>query len=580
MAIFFDGAFGTYYRALTGSDAPCETANLNDASTVLRIHREYLQAGATAIKTNTFQANPAQFGEAAQWRAVIRRGWALAAQAARPFGAAVFADIGNILSPDAAGDYCRAAREFLDLGAENFLFETLDDFDPLREALALVKSRGARAIVSFAVGQDGYTRAGAHYANLLRAARAAGADVVGLNCVCGPTHMLRLFEALDLSEGAFSAMPNSGYPARVNGRLLYRDNPQYFAERLAALRDLGVEVLGGCCGTTPEHIECAARLIAGRAGAASPRGPRAEQPRSQARESALAQTLFRGARAVVAELNPPIDADASFFLRAAKRLAASGADALTVPDSPLSRPRADSFLMSAKIAREAGVDVLPHLACRDKNAIALQGALIGGNIEGVQNVLAITGDPALGAAAEGERAAGRNVFSLNALKLIGFIKSLNQTLFAARPYLIAAALNVNAPNFQAELDRARAKEDAGAQLLLTQALFTDESLENLRRAREALRLKLLCGILPVAGYKNAVFLNNEVSGIRLPEDFVQSLAGKDREAAAEISLAFSRRVIDRAEPLCDGYYLMTPLKRVDLTEALILYIRGKEDGTR
>ncbi|MGI6174097.1 MAG: bifunctional homocysteine S-methyltransferase/methylenetetrahydrofolate reductase [Christensenellales bacterium] len=576
--LFFDGAFGTYYRTLTGLDDLCEYANTANPALVRRIHREYLASGATAIKTNTFCLNPVLFPDAETRRALLRAGYELATSEAAAFGARVFADIGPISpeSRDAAGDYLSVAEDFLRLGARDFLFETQDDFPPMLPAIRRIyeETPDATVIVSFAISQDGHSRAGRQYAELLKEAREAGVSAAGLNCICGPTHMLQLIRALPHSDTPLIAMPNAGYPSVVAGRLTYRDNPEYFAERLAEIGRAGAAILGGCCGTTPAHIACAARILPKSGVERGTQAPRIEEMPAPARLSRTHRALKTGKLLLAAEISPPDDADCSFCLRAAEELRQAGADVITLPDSPLARSRADSFLMAAKVLREAGIDVMPHLTCRDRNRIAIRGALLGASMEGVGNVLVVTGDPIVtDERQEGEQRSDKNVFSISSVKLIGFIRNLNESTFAESPFLVAGALDVGVENFDYELRRAMRKKEAGVDLLITQPIFGEKTIENLKRARETLQIPILAGILPVASYKNAVFLNSEVRGIAVPEDFVESLKGLDRAAVEEKSVAFAKEQMRAARPFCDGFYLMMPMKKVRLTRALIAFAR-------
>jgi homocysteine S-methyltransferase len=451
----------------------------------------------------------------------------------------------------------------------------MDEFEPLVPAIRWIRQAlpGAVVAVSFAASQDGYTGAGRFYRDLIAAARAEGADFTGLNCVSGPAHMLGLLRRIDLARGDILAMPNAGYPARVNGRLLYEDNPGYFAEKLKDMKHLGVTVLGGCCGTTPEHIRRAVMRCAGEEMIPA----EAKQPEKQAPSpsiSPLAAKIARGNVALV-EVDPPVDADASHLIGAARRLRDAGADALTLADAPLARARADSLMMAALTLRETGLDVMPHLTCRDRNRIAVRGALLAAHAAGVRNALIVTGDPIPGAAhGPDESAADKGVFNFNSFTLIDFLRGMNSGPFAESPFFILAALNVNAQNFDAELKRAQSKAERGAVAFVTQSIFTAEGIANLRRANEALGKPVIAGIMPVAGYKNAVFLNNEVPGVEIPKAFVDSLENQPRDVVTQRSLSFARDLIAEARPFCAGFCVMTPLKRVDLAEALLSTIKG------
>jgi len=230
-------------------------------------------------------------------------------------------------------------------------------------------------------------------------------------------------------------------------------------------------------------------------------------------------------------------------------------------------------MMAAKIKREVGIETMPHIACRDRNRIALKSAFLAAHIERVNTFLVVTGDairqPPIPKEGVGEKA----VYSFDSTRLLSYIQSLNEEVFVSEPIRCAAALNVNARRFDVELERAVKKEEAGASFFLTQAIFSAEAVDNLKKAHETLESPILAGILPLAGYKNAVFLNNEVGGIDIPDRIVESLKDKSTEEMKEISLAYCRELIGMTKDFCSGYYLMMPLKRLDLVSELLEYIK-------
>lgn len=569
--MMFDGAFGTYYFALTGDARPCELANLHSPDVVRQIHREYIAAGAQAIKTNTFGANSYMLPKREKLAQLLETGWKLACEEAAPHGVRVFADIGGTTGDEAAESYLAVAEEFCRIGAKNFLFETLAEFTPLLPALARIRvlCPDATVIVSFAAAQDGFTRRGLHYRVLMAQALAAPeVDAVGLNCACGPTHLLALLRALPPSDKPICAMPNAGYPSSLNGRMVFEDNADYFAGRLAELYRAGADLLGGCCGSTPRHIALGLEAVR-----------RIEHPRpAQAQVFAVRQTdlperssrSVSGRKLVAVELDPPQNSDCGFMLDAAATLRSAGADIITVADSPLSRARADSVMTAARIQREIGIQVMPHLACRDRNRIALKASLLGAAFEGINRVLVITGDPPAG----GEE----GVFCLNSYQLIEYIMQISADTLADSPIVPAAALNVNAVNFPAELARAQRKLACGASMLLTQPIFTEAAEQNFRRAAQELDCTLLAGILPVAGYRNALFLKNEVSGIDIPAALLDALKDATPEQAQEISIAYSGKTVERLFDVADGFYIMTPLKKTAIVQGLIQVIRDREEN--
>jgi len=569
--ILFDGAFGTYYYRKTGDANPCELANLDNPRAVLEIHREYIAAGADAIKTNTFASNPANY-DGGKLSAILAKGYETALAAARGTAAAVYADIGNIACEDPAdlpGMYERAARVFIGLGAENFLFETLAEFEPVIPALEAIGRavQNPRVLVSFAVSQDGYTQKGLYYKALIGLAAAHPAvSFTGLNCVCGPTHLLHLVKELGKTAKSLSVMPNSGYPSTLNGRLIFEDNARYFAEKIRQLYDSGAQILGGCCGTTPLHIELSRAELSKSAagpGAIARDKPAGPGPAKKSAGRLKPKPLF-------IEIQPPTDSAGDFldFARdqiSRVRESVSGADcAFTFTDSPLAKARADSMMTAARLRAETGADVMPHLTCRDKNHIAIKAALLGAAMFGIGEILAVTGDPIFNSP---QKKAG--VFDFNSLELIAYLNSLNREVFPRHPFVIGAALNVNARNFAAELERGRKKAENGARRLFTQPICSPEAIQNFKTARRELDCELIAGVLPFAGYKNALFLNNEVAGITIPQSVIDAIRDKPPQEVYDISVEFCAGIIAEVYEHADGFYITTPLKKTELTLKLI-----------
>lgn len=573
----FDGAFGTYYNEISARNTFCEYANINEPDTVIKIHRQYISAGANAIKTNTFGANSTLTEDFNKLTSIITKGYDLAVQAAQN-QALVFADIGYINSSreDVAEEYIKLAQVFLNCGAKHFLFETLAEYEMIKPAISHIKKVLPEAfiIISFAVLQDGFTKKGHYYKTLINEAVSnSQVDAVGLNCICGPSHLYQLIKELDLKDITFSAMPNAGYPSTINGRTVYEDNAHYFSLKLADIFSLGVKILGGCCGTTPEHIKAAADRVT----RTSKNSLSIDSEDTKGKPNFTHINLFKnkllsGQKMVAVEINPPLDNNCDYLLSAARKAAACGADIITLADSPLARARADSIMMAAKIKREINIDVLPHLCCRDRNHIAIKSALLGASIEGIDNILIITGDPIT----QTDRRSSKGVFNYNSFNLISYIQNLNKEILNQKPFFIGAALNVNAMQFEHELKRAQRKIENGAGFLLSQPIFSDQAARNFSLAKNRLKCKILAGILPIASYKNALFLNNEVSGIDIPEEVLDEIKDKNPSEAANISIRYSLSIINKISECCDGYYFSTPLQRIDLVCKLIETVKSSK----
>ena len=577
--LLFDGGMGTYYKAKPGQE--CEQANLTDPDGILAVHRAYLAAGADAIKTNTFSLPRLAAAQQPGWEQLADAGWQLAAKAAGETGAAVFADLGP--APDtenlpAEQVYLSVAKRFALLGARNFLFETLSTEEGVLEAIRALKQTVPEAfvLVSFAVLPDGYTREGRYCAELVRRMVQSGVvDAVGLNCVSAPGAMRALVQQLGDAGLPLSVMPNAGYPVVARAQVRYQGKPEYFARELSRLATEGVRILGGCCGTTPQHI-AALRTALDALPEALPAAP-AAKPAAAAKPAVETDDVFlrklrAGQRVIAVELDSPKDADLTAYLEGARRLQAAGADLLTIADCPIARARMDSSLVACRVHRELGLNVLPHMTCRDRNLNATKALLLGLYAEGVREVLAITGDPIPTA----ERDEVKNVYQFNSRKLAQYIVSLaGEGREMPSPITVFGALNLNARNFEVELRRAAEKLENGMSGFLTQPLLSAQAVENLKKTRETLgeRAKILAGILPVVSQRNAIFMENEVNGIHVDEAIIQKFEGLDRTAGEELGLEVSVQAAKAAAPYADGFYLMTPFNRVALMERLIARLR-------
>ena len=573
--LLFDGAMGTYYKAAPGVE--CEQANLTDPAGVLAVHREYLAAGADAVKTNTFSLPRLAAAHAPGWEQLAQAGWQLAVQAAEETDAAVFADLGPAPDTEAvpAGQvYTAVAKQFAALGARNFLFETLSSDAGLLDAVGAIKAEvpDAFVLVSFAVLPDGYTREGMYCKDLARRMQESGiVDAVGLNCVSAPGAMRTLAKQLG-GTLPLSVMPNAGYPVVTRTQVKYQGRPEYFARELGRLAAEGtVQILGGCCGTTPAHI-AALRAELDSLPVVEKTAPAEEfstaKRQTVENEDAFLRKLNAGEKVIAIELDSPRNADLTGYLEGAKKLQAAGADLLTIADCPIAQARMDSSLVACRVHRELGLCTLPHMTCRDRNLNATKALLLGLYAEGVREVLAITGDPIPTA----ERDEVKNVYQFNSRKLAQYIVSLaGEGREMPGPMTVFGALNLNARNYDVELRRAKEKLENGMSGFLTQPVLSAQAVENLKKTRETLGAdaKILAGIMPVVSQRNAIFMENEINGIHVEDWIIEKFAGLDRARGEELGLAISLEMAKAALPYADGLYLMTPFNRVALMERLI-----------
>ena len=575
--LLFDGATGTALCAQSGEGEAVERLCLTQPQRVLALHRAYLAAGCKAIKTNTFAAHVSLACENKDdQKTLIRAAYDLARRAGDAYDAAVFADIGPAPTDvdSAAACYIAMAEQYLNVGATCFLFETMQSGEGLAEVAAYIKAScpDAWIMVSFAADADGFTRAGEQASALALQMSACGAvDAIGLNCICGEYHIRQLLSTLDVGDKWMSAMPNAGYPHVEEGRTYYDSAPAYYAQQVMECVKAGARIVGGCCGTTPEHIRQIARLLG------TPMPPRvrmgeekAAQPPEKGCRSRILRRLEQGRRITLVELDPPRSADIGGFMEGARQLEQAGADAITIADCPIGRARMDSSLLACKLSRELGIEALPHMTCRDRNVNATKALLLGLSMENVHNVLAVTGDPI----PTGDRGSVKSVYQFNSRVLAKFIRGLGES-GEAEPFFVCGGLNINAVRFDSELDRAKENMDCGVSAFLTQPVLSEQAALHLERARDELRgAKLIGGLFPVVSEKNARFLQSEVHGITVDEAVVRAYAGLDRAQGENMAVRLCREAASRISPFVDGYYMMTPFQRVELVCRVIRVTRN------
>ncbi|WP_162270168.1 bifunctional homocysteine S-methyltransferase/methylenetetrahydrofolate reductase [Christensenella timonensis] len=572
--LLFDGAMGTYLAAkYEDSVVRCELSNIQYPQRVIKAHREYIEAGAGAIKTNTFAANTFSMGtNLDDVLAVVDAGCKCAQEAAEE-DTLVFASMGPILHDDQ--QKCDEERHalidrFLRNGVTHFLFETFGEAPALKEAARYVKSvcPDAYVITECSVAPDLYTQSGVSAQSIIDALRdVPEIDAYGFNCTCGPLHMVRVVKSTEFYGKPVCIMPNAGYPTVVGGRTVFKSTPDYFAEQLIKIAQAGVKILGGCCGTTPEHIRAAAQALKALPALKDTSVKTGSRIRVPQRDGG--QEWGTG-KPIAVELDSPLDADGAFFTEAAQNLARAGADYITIADCPIGRARADSSMLAAMLKTKYGIRALPHLTCRDRNLNASKALLLGLHMQGVRNVLVVTGDPI----PNNRRGEIKSVFQFNSVLYAEFIRDLNRTIFAEAPFTVMGALNVNAQNFDAELAKAKRKEEAGMSCFLTQPVYDQRAAGNITRAKRELHAPVWAGVMPVVSYKNACFINNELAGIDIPAEICERFKEADRQQAAKIAVETALDTIELVKDIADGYYIITPLKRADIVREIIKELKA------
>ncbi len=572
--LIFDGAMGTYYPSVSEhTQSKCELANIYDRNTILNIHKEYINAGCKAIRTNTFGANrislETDFHTVKQ---VITKGYEIALEATKNTDVLVFADIGQILFLEEI-DLWEAYKEivdlFLDLGANYFIFETFSSDEYLKELSEYIKEKNSKAyvLVEFAVSPEGFTRLGESGKKLIeKVLQVTTIDACGFNCFSGPYHLLQYIKTLDLENKTISVMPNSGYPTIIDNRTFYDNTKEYFARQMLEITKQGVAIIGGCCGTTPEFIAEIVLKLKGlvQGEIVSTKQIEKVQIAKPIIKNLLLDKIHKGNKVIAVELDPPIDTEIEFFMNSAKSLKMQGVDAITIADCPIARARVDSSLLACKLKRELDITTIPHMTCRDRNINATKALLLGLNIEGINNVLVVTGDPIPSA----QRDEVKAMFSFNSAILAKHITNLNDTTFSA-PFNICGALNINSRNFSSQLAHAKKKIENGVTMFLTQPIFTKQAIENLKLARLELPVKILGGIIPIVSYNNACFMNNEISGIDVPENIIDRYKDISKEEASILAIEISTEIAKRSILMLMDTILLLHLKELILLLKLL-----------
>lgn len=576
-----DGSFGTYYsQKYKTVDIP-EYANITASQRISEIHTEYINSGARLIRTNTFASNTYSLDcSIEQVKENIKAAYKIAKEAVDKSGKEIFiaGNIGPVpavFQPDFEAveeEYYQIAKTFIDEGADILCFETFTQSEHIMPAIKRIKEEcNPFIIVQFCVNQYGYSEAGESAERLVsETAFSKCVDAVGLNCGVGPAHMQQILSRINLNNNCFvTAMPNAGYPLLVRNRVKYADNPIYFASKVNDMALLGADIIGGCCGTTPDYIREVAKTVD-----LTPTVKSDETSANNENEKpVIKKSFFRNAdgtikdkKLIAVELAPPFGADDKKLLEAAHMLKGLGVDVLTFPDSPSGRTRIDSVLMAQKVKNETGFDVMPHICCRDKNAIAMRSTFLGASINGINNFLIITGDPIPVMA----RQVVKSVFNFDSVGLMRIADEMNSEALKDSPLTYGGAINQSRRRIESEIKRVQKKMEAGAEFFLTQPVFTAEDAERLRRVKEETGARILCGIMPLVSRKNALFMKNEISGVNVTDEVIERYPeNADREDGENVGVELAKEMIAVTRDFADGYYFSFPFNRTYLLKRII-----------
>jgi homocysteine S-methyltransferase len=585
-----DGGMGSMLSAAVPQARCAEHANALAPETVLRLHVDFIQAGADVIQTNTYGASPhklARHGLEEEFERLVLAGVKLAREAREVAGrdvlvAGSIGPLGEASEHGAVGEpqlYARQAELLESRGVDLFVLETFSSLPELERALVAVRDVTSLPLVcEVTVQDDAQLVTGTHTREVAeRIAAVGGALAVGVNCSLGPQSVLA---ALEEMGGALplAAMANAGVPLVADGRLVYPNTtPAYFGEFASHAVALGAVLVGGCCGTTPVHVAAVRDAVAsGRRPAVAlslvePEPPAGPQP--DAEESQLAAKLRAGEKVISVELDPPKGGNMERLLASATALAASGkVDFFDVNDSPLARARMNALVASALIERSVGVETIPHVTPRDATIRGLESQLLGAHAVGIRNILAVTGDPP----PPGDQGGSDGVYQVDAIGLTEIVTAMNRgadysgkALDAPTSFFCGVAVNPAADDLEHELERFRRKVAAGARFAMTQVLFDPGFIERFLQALGGSSpIPLLIGVWPVRSHALALRLHNEVPGIVIPQGVLDRLERSGADAPRE-GVAVAREMLDASLELAAGAYLVPPFKEPEAVLELL-----------
>jgi homocysteine S-methyltransferase len=589
--IVADGAMGTqlYERGIS-TDRCFDAQNLERPHVVEQIHREYIRAGAELIETNTFGGNRfrlSTFGLEDRVRDINQTGARLARGAREISGEPVFVagsigPTGRALQPfghASAEEVFDAFREqvagLLEGGVDLFVLETFSDLLEIAEAIRAVRESSDLPIVAqMTFAEDLRTPLGYSPEQVADALGQFDVDAIGANCSVGSNTLLDASRRLvDAGTPVVSAMPNAGWPTREGNRVIYLSSPEYMAEMGRQMVDAGVLIIGGCCGTTPKHIRVLKEMLdvpTSRAVEVIRVGD-SETDEAESVDGSDLSAKLGVQRVVSVEIRPPRGANPSKALHGARLLKAAGVDAVNVVDSAMSRVRMSAIASSVLIKHQVGIETILHFTTRDRNLMAIQSDLIGAHAMGVRNVLALTGDPP----SIGDYAESKAVYDVDSIGLIRIIKQLNagtdiggNSVGTPTRFLVGCALNPTAEDLQLELDRFARKLEAGADFVMTQPVYDGELFGEVLRSAGPVPIPVIMGLLPLQSYRHALFLHNELPGVKLTTTVLHRMEMAGAEGIAE-GMQIAREMIEECGHLTAGLYIVPSFGRYEAAAQLV-----------
>jgi len=592
-----DGAMGTMlYSKGVFINKSFDALNLSRPDLVEEVHQEYVRAGADVVETNTFGANRIKlgsFGLAESLVAINVEGVRIARRAAgeRAYVAGSIGPLGIRIEPwgktgvDEAREYFREqARALLDGGVDLFVLETFRDLNEIGAAIDAVRSLSDLPIIAqMTTEEDGNTLDGTPPERFAPELEQRGATVIGVNCAVGPAPMLETIERMEaVTRVRLSAQPNAGKPRDVEGRNIYLCSPEYMASYARRFILHNVGVVGGCCGTTPEHIRQIKMAVRGQVPAADAaakarvtvaRPAVAAPPVPRAQKSRLAGQMTRGTFTIGVELLPPRGFEAEPAIQRARELKRYGVDVVNIPDGLRAGARLSALSLAVLIEQQAGIETLLHYSCRDRNLLGIQSDLLGAHAMGLRNLLLITGDPGR----VGEYPDATAVFDVDSIGLTNVVTRLNhgcdvggQAIGAPTAFHLGVSFNPSASNLDEELRRFDYKVEAGAEFILTRPIFDVSAFERIHQRIAAARLPIVAGIFPFDSLRNAEFMANEVPGVRVPDSVMDRMRRADGTAAAAAEgIAVAREIASALRGAVQGVQVSTPSGNIEAALAVI-----------
>jgi homocysteine S-methyltransferase len=585
-----DGGTGTVLSKLGVTNRPYDLANLDAPELVAQVHREYLIAGADIIETNTYQATSLRLPEGTRAYEVNRRGGEIATAVVKQFpGRFVFGSIGP--SGKTVEPYgqlplstlreaiSEQVQGLLDGGVNGFILETFIHMHELEAVIQCVRAvTDLPIIASKAFIEDGEALAEGLPAKFAESLSQLGVDVIGANCVVGPQRMLDIVRQLvEVTDVPIFAMPTPGLPQLVKGQVTYDTHPDYFAKATIRLVEEGARMIGGCCGTTPDHIAAIRSLLDQGPIKVRPRGAvkrdgSVKKPLAESEPSPFRKKL--GHKFVTAvEMDVPRGLNVGKVVQGAANLRETGVDVINISDGARARLRMSAPAISTLLQRDAGVEVTMHFACRDRNLLAIQSDLLGAHALGIRNILAVTGDPAN----IGDYPSATSVFDIDSIGLCRILRRFNEGTDLAGysvgvkcGFTIACAFNPLAADAEEELDRLKRKAEAGAHVIYTQPVFSEDQVEICLRGAQAVGLPVLVGVLPLKSSRHAEFMHHEVPGIVIPDDLRAAVSSADNdEDAFKIGMESAIRLSLYVRGVAHGLYLMPPFGSAEIASEIL-----------